>query len=47
MSDVLEIGSTAPLFETRASDGKTYTLADELKRGPVALIFYPGNNTPG
>lgn len=47
MSDVLEIGSTAPRFEAPASDGKTYTLTELLKRGPVALIFYPGNNTPG
>jgi peroxiredoxin len=47
MSDVLEIGSKAPLFEAPASDGKTYDLAELLKRGPVALIFYPGNNTPG
>jgi len=47
MSDVLEIGSKAPAFEAQASDGKTYRLTDVLKRGPVALIFYPGNNTPG
>jgi len=47
MSDVLEVGSNAPLFEAPASDGKTYNLTDVLKRGHVALIFYPGNNTPG
>lgn len=47
MSDVLEVGSKAPLFEAQASDGKTYTLADELKRSHVVLVFYPGNNTPG
>jgi peroxiredoxin len=47
MSEVLEVGSKAPLFELRASDGTTYRLADVLKRGHVALIFYPGNDTPG
>jgi peroxiredoxin len=47
MSDVLKPGTKAPLFEAQASDGKTYRLADGLKRGHVALVFYPGNNTPG
>jgi peroxiredoxin len=47
MSDLLAIGSRAPAFEAAASDGKTYRLADLLRRGPVALVFYPGNNTPG
>ncbi len=47
MSDVLEVGSEAPLFEAQASDGQTYRLADVLQRGHLALIFYPGNDTPG
>jgi thioredoxin-dependent peroxiredoxin len=47
MSEPLAIGSRAPAFEARASDGNTYRLADLLGRGPVALVFYPGNNTPG
>jgi peroxiredoxin len=47
MSDVLSVGSKAPLFTAPASDGKTYALADVLQRSHVALIFYPGNNTPG
>ena len=47
MSDPLEIGARAPPFEAPASDGKTYQLADLLRRGLVALVFYPGNNTPG
>ena len=47
MSDLLPIGSKAPAFTAAASDGKTYTLADVLKRTHVALVFYPGNNTPG
>ena len=47
MSEPLAIGSRAPAFEAQASDGKTYRLADLLKQGAVALVFYPGNNTPG
>lgn len=47
MSDLLQVGSKAPAFSAAASDGKTYELGDLLKRGPVALIMYPGNNTPG
>ncbi|PYO87185.1 MAG: hypothetical protein DMD66_11095 [Gemmatimonadetes bacterium] len=47
MSEPLPIGSKAPAFKAPASDGRTYALADLLKNGPVALVFYPGNNTPG
>lgn len=47
MSDPLPIGSKAPAFSAAASDGRTYALAELLKSGPVALVFYPGNNTPG
>ena len=47
MSDLLAIDGPAPGFTAAASDGKTYTLADVLKRTHVALVFYPGNNTPG
>ena len=43
----LETGAKAPLFTANASDGKRYALADLLALGPVALFFYPGNNTPG
>ena len=47
MTDPLPVGSKAPAFKAEASDGKTYALADVLKSGHVALVFYPGNNTPG
>jgi peroxiredoxin len=47
MSELLAVGSNAPLFTAAASDGKTYSLTDVLKTKQVALIFYPGNNTPG
>ena len=47
MSEPLPIGSKAPAFNAAASDGKTYALGDLLQHGPVALVFYRGNNTPG
>jgi peroxiredoxin len=47
MSDPLHEGARAPAFEAEASDGRTYALADVLEHRHVALIFYPGNNTPG
>lgn len=47
MEPLLSIGASAPEFSAQASDGKTYTLGELLRRGPVALFFYPGNNTPG
>jgi peroxiredoxin Q/BCP len=42
-----DIGAMAPTFSAEASDGTTVTLGELLGRGPVVLIFYPGNNTPG
>jgi len=47
MADVLPVGAKTPDFTASASDGRTYRLADLLERSHVALIFYPGNNTPG
>jgi peroxiredoxin len=47
MTELLAVGNKAPLFTAAASDGKTYSLAAVLKSKQVALVFYPGNNTPG
>ena len=47
MNPLLQLGEMAPGFEAEASDGKRYTLAGMLARSNVALIFYPGNDTPG
>jgi peroxiredoxin len=46
----LEVGQMAPTFEAKASlDGKAfdYSLADELKKGPVVVYFYPSAYTAG
>ena len=45
--DLIKVGATAPDFELPASDGKTYRLRSVLEHAHVALVFYPGNNTPG
>ncbi len=47
MSELLQVGTEAPAFEATASDGKIYRLAEVLRHTHVALVFYPGNNTPG
>jgi peroxiredoxin len=47
MSDLLPVGAKAPTFTAAASDGQTYRLTDVLKTRHVALVFYPGNDTPG
>ncbi|MDR6493668.1 peroxiredoxin [Paraburkholderia sp. 22099] len=49
-SATLKPGDAAPPFTAQASlGGKTYTysLADELKKGPVVLYFYPAAFTKG
>ena len=49
-SATLNPGDAAPTFTAEASlGGKTYTysLADELKKGPVVLYFYPAAFTKG
>lgn len=43
----LAVGTRAPAFALEATGGRTMALAELLKKGPVALFFYPGNNTPG
>jgi len=46
----LEVGQTAPTFQAKASlNGKAfdYSLADELKKGPVVVYFYPSAYTQG
>jgi peroxiredoxin len=45
-AEVLAVGSKAPDFELDGTGGPV-SLAALLAKGPVALFFYPGNNTPG
>ena len=43
----LAVGAQAPHFDLEATGGQRIALQALLKQGPVALFFYPGNNTPG
>jgi peroxiredoxin len=45
-AEVLPVGAMAPDFELDGTAGPV-ALRTLLKKGPVALFFYPGNNTPG
>lgn len=41
----IAVGEKAPLFTLPSTRGEI-VLADELKQGPVLLVFYPGDDTP-
>jgi thioredoxin-dependent peroxiredoxin len=43
----LAVGDVAPDFTLAGTGGGPYHLAALLRRGPVALFFYPGDDTPG
>lgn len=36
----LATGARAPEFELKTLDGKPFSLSDELRRGPVVLVFF-------
>lgn len=40
------IGSFAPDFTLIQSDGRQFHLAEACKKGPVVMVFYPGDFTP-
>lgn len=42
----LNVGDKAPIFKALNQDSVIYKLSDELKKGPVVLIFYRGNWCP-
>lgn len=44
---VPQVGDTAPDFTVTDTDGKTYTLSEMVKQGPVILAFFPKAFTPG
>jgi peroxiredoxin Q/BCP len=43
----LKVGDPAPDFTLPDQDGKSATLSEALKHGPVILAFYPKAFTPG
>lgn len=46
MANELKVGSKAPAFSLKNTDGKTVKLAD-FKGKKVVLYFYPKDDTPG
>ncbi|MFW9890464.1 MAG: redoxin domain-containing protein [Candidatus Thorarchaeota archaeon] len=42
---MVDIGSIAPGFTLLEAPGKSLTLSEELKKGAVVLLFYPGDFT--
>lgn len=45
-SDLIPVGEPAPDFTAEASDGTTVRLSDLRGKKRVALVFYPGDDTP-
>ncbi len=46
-SAVPQAGDTAPDFTVTDTDGKTHTLSELVKTGPVIVAFFPKAFTPG
>lgn len=44
---LLPVGSYAPDFSAATSDGEMINLKEICKSGPVVLVFYPMDETPG
>jgi peroxiredoxin len=42
---MVNVGNTAPDFTLLEAPGKSVTLSEELKKGAVVLLFYPGDFT--
>lgn len=41
-ASAVAVGAKAPAFTLPKATGGTFVLADALKKGPVALVFYRG-----
>lgn len=41
----MSVGDSAPDFELLEAPGKSIKLSEELKKGPVVLLFYPADFT--
>lgn len=42
----LKVGQQAPEFSAQDAEGNLFTLSEEIKKGPVVLIFYRGRWCP-
>jgi peroxiredoxin Q/BCP len=44
---MIAVGARAPDFVLEGSDGRRYDLTRLRRDGPVLLVFYPANDSPG
>lgn len=44
---MIPVGTRAPDFLLEGSDGRKYDLTHLRREGPVLLVFYPANDSPG
>jgi len=44
---MIAVGARAPDFVLEGSDGRRYDLTRLRREGPVLLVFYPANDSPG
>ena len=42
-----QVGEVAPDFTVQDTEGKSYTLSEMVKQGPVIVAFFPKAFTPG
>jgi len=42
----LKVGDAAPVFTAKDQNGKTISLKEALKKGPVVMLFYRGQWCP-
>jgi len=47
LGDAPKAGDKAPLVIGKDQNGKTWSMAAALKKGPVLIYFYPKDDTPG
>lgn len=46
MSAVINIGDKIPDFTLQDANGNDFHFYDEIKKGPLVMVFYPGDFTP-
>ncbi len=39
----IEVGRRIPIFELPDQEGRSFNLAEQLRDGPIVLVFYRGD----
>lgn len=47
MTSTPEVGQVAPDFTAQDTEGRSHTLSELVKKGAVAVAFFPKAFTPG